>query len=247
VVSVLSRHSADSLSDAPVGVAQRAARLKSRRPLENTPAVVDPGIRLFAELFGEPVVQSARLFTGLVIVAAVAALEGLALWRLVPLKTAVPYLIEASPQGAVARVVEARDYRPTTNMVKAALANWVDQLMVLDAYRTRDNLRSSTILLRGKAVSEHQAFLEAERPFERLLATPDLTRESHVSSVDASSEGLAFVFVTTTERAGTSSPVVRRWRFTIHYMIAAPQDEVEILANPVGINISHFERAADNA
>jgi type IV secretory pathway component VirB8 len=221
--------------------------MRPRRPLVNTPPVVDPGVRLFAELFGEPVVQSARLFTVLVGVALVAALEALALWRLMPLKTAVPYLIEASAQGAVARVVEAREYRPSTNMVKAGLANWVDELMILDAYRTRDNLRRSTALLRGKAVAEHQAYLDTERPFERLLATPDLTRESHVSSVDVSSDGLAFVFVTTTERAGTAPPVMRHWRFTIHYDLVAPSDEAEILANPVGISIAHFERAADNA
>ena len=132
-------------------------------------------------------------------------------------------------------------------MIKSGLANWVDDLMVLDAYRTRDNLRRTTALVRGKAVAEHQALLEMERPFERLLATPDLTRESHVSSVDVSTEGIAFVFVTTTERAGSAPPVVRRWRFTIHYALVAPQDEAEILANPVGINISHFERAVDNA
>lgn len=132
-------------------------------------------------------------------------------------------------------------------MIKAGLANWIDELMVLDAYRTRDNLRRSTALLRGKAVAEHQAFLDAERPFERLLAAPDLTRESHVSSVDVSAEGLAFVFATTTERAGVAPPLQRHWRFTIHYALVAPQDEAEILANPVGINITHFERAPDNA
>jgi hypothetical protein len=39
---------------------------------------------------------------------------------------------------------------------------------------------------------------------------------------------------------------VRRWRFTVHYTLVAPDDEAEILANPVGINIAHFERAQDN-
>jgi len=215
--------------------------------LENTPPVVDPGVRLFAELFGDPVVQSARLFTTLSVVGLIAIVEAIALWRLTPLKTAVPYLVEANAQGVIARVVEAGAYRPTANMIKSGLADWIDQLMVLDAFRTRDNLKRSTALLRGKAIAEHQAFIDSERPFERLLSTPDLTRESHVNSVDVSSDGLAFVFVTTTERIGSQAPVTRRWRFTVHYALVTPQDEAEILTNPVGINISHFERAADNS
>jgi type IV secretory pathway component VirB8 len=213
----------------------------------NTPAVVDPGVRLFAEMFGDPVVHNARLFIALLVLAAVALAEACALWRLVPLRTVVPYLVHAGTEGVVAQVVEARAYRPDANMVKAGLAAWVDQLMVLDAYRTRDNLRRSTALLRGKAVAEHRAFIDAERPFERLLATPDLTRESKVGSVDVSTQGIAFVFVTTSERIGSREPLVRRWRFTVHYTLVAPTEEQEILANPVGLAISHFERAQDPA
>jgi len=203
-------------------------------------------VRLFAELFGDPVVNNARLFVALLVLGLVALAEACALWRLVPLRTAVPYLVQASTDGVVAKVVEAKAYRPSANMVKAGLAAWVDQLMVLDAYRTRENLRRSTALLRGKAIAEHRAFIEAERPFERLLATPDLTREAQVGSVDVSSEGIAFVFITTTERVASREPLVRRWRFTVHYTLVAPGDEQEILANPVGLAISHFERAQDN-
>jgi len=212
----------------------------------NTPAVVDPGVRLFAEMFGDPVVNNARLFVAMLVLGLVALAEACALWRLVPLRTVVPYLVQASADGVVSRVVEARAYRPDANLVKAGLAAWVDQLMVLDAYRTRENLRRSTALLRGKAVAEHRAWIEAERPFERLLATPDLTRESQVGSVDASTPGIAFVFVTTTERVASRDPLVRRWRFTVHYTLVAPSDEHEILTNPLGLAISHFERAQDN-
>ena len=246
-VSISPRRTVSTTSGPSVAPAAKAGSTGGASALENTPLVVDPGVRLFAEMFGDPVVQSARLFTAMVLVGAVALLEALALWRLTPLKTAVPYLVEASAEGVVARVVQAQAYRPGANMIKSGLAGWVEQLMVLDAYRTRENLRRSTALLRGKAITEHQAFIDAERPFERLLATPDLTRECHVNSVDVSSDGIAFIFVTTTERAGSQPPVVRRWRFTVHYALVAPVEEAEILANPVGINISHFERALDNS
>jgi type IV secretory pathway component VirB8 len=240
-------HPASSSSGRSPSPAPARSRPRRDGRLANTPPVVDPGVRLFAEMFGDPVVQSARLFVLVIALVVVATLEAIALWRLMPLKTAVPYLVEANGEGVVARVVEARRYQPSANMIKSGLANWVEQLMVLDAYRTRENLRRSTALLRGKAIAEHQAFIEAERPFERLIATPDLTREAHINSVDVSSDGIAFIFATTTERAGSQAPLLRRWRFTVHYTLVVPQDDVEIISNPVGINISHFERALDNS
>jgi len=233
-------------SAAPAEHCRGARASRTSGLLANTPAVVDPGVRLFAEMFGDPVVNNARLFVAMLVLGLVALAEACALWRLVPLRTVVPYLVQASAEGVVSRVVEARAYRPDANLVKAGLAAWVDQLLVLDAYRTRENLRRSTALLRGKAVAEHRAWIEAERPFERLLATPDLTRESLVGSVDVSTPGIAFVFVTTTERIASREPLVRRWRFTVHYTLVAPGDEREILANPLGLAISHFERAQDN-
>ena len=238
-------HPSASLMPArPDGQARREAK-SSQRPLRNTPPVALPNVRLFAELFGDPQAHAARWFVTSVVLALVVAAQAFAISRMLPLKRVVPYAVEHTGDGAVVKVVEASAYKPTTGVVKSELARWVERLMVIDPYLTRDNLRLSIRPLRGKAVSQHKEFVDLEAPFKRLTATPGLVRTARASGVDVSQNGIAFVFVTTTERTGTGEPLVRRWRFTVHYVLAVPDNEEDVLANPAGLNITHFERAQD--
>jgi len=131
-------------------------------------------------------------------------------------------------------------------MVRAELARWAERLMTLDPHTTRENLRQTTMLLRGKAVAQHLEFVKEQKPFERLLQTPTLVRSVQVTSVDASKDGIAFLFLTTAERVNGEA-TVRRWRLTVHYALTTPQDERELLANPAGVAITHFELSRDLA
>ncbi len=213
--------------------------------LANTPPAANENVRLFAELFGDPQANAARWFVASLLLGLVVIAQALALFRMLPLKQVVPYAVEHTPDGAVVRVVEAAGYKPQLGVLKSELARWVERLMVLDPYLTRENLRLSTRLLRGKAVSEHKEFIDAEAPFKRLLATPGLVRTAKVHGVDASKEGIAFLFASTTERAGAGEPLTKKWRFTVHYMLAVPETEEEVLTNPAGLHITHFERSQD--
>ncbi|MEY4564157.1 MAG: hypothetical protein RLZZ618_3434 [Pseudomonadota bacterium] len=207
--------------------------------------MANANVRLFAELFGDPQANAARWFVATMVLGVVVLAQALALSHLLPLKKVVPYAVEHTPEGMVVKVVEASNYRPPVGMLKSELARWVERLMVLDPYLTRDNLRLTTRLLRGKAVSEHKDFIDAEAPFKRLLSTPGLVRTAKVNGVDASKDGIAFLFVSTIERSGAGEPVLRKWRFTVHYMLAPPETEEDILSNPSGLNITHFERSQD--
>ena len=214
--------------------------------LPNTPAVAaEPHVRLFAELFGDPATHAARLWLLCVGEFVVIALMASALVMLIPLKKVVPYAVETGKDGAVARVVEAASYKPTSNMLKSELARWAERMMVIDPYTTRDSLSKTTLPLRGKAVAEHKAILEEEQVFKRLLETPGLVRTVTNIGTDASKEGIGFIFVTTTERVGNGEPRVQKWRFTIHYTLSVPEDEQEVIGNPAGLNITHIERVQD--
>ena len=226
--------------------APQSARPEQAAP-RNLPPVAAPGVRLFAELFGDPAVHATRWF--LVSMALLAVVMGLVLTlvRLAPLKTAVPYLVEVTADGAVARVARAADYKPTTNMLRSEMGRWVEAFMTIDPYLTRKNQREVVTMLRGKAVAEHGALLKSDNPFARLLADPTLVRSAKVSSVDITQEGIAFVYVNTTERtAGSSKPPVR-WRFTLHYSVLPPETEEQLLANPAGLVITHILRNEDKS
>lgn len=218
---------------------------KQGRSLRNTPPVARDNVRLFAELFGDPQANAARWFVATLALGVVVAAQAIAIFRMLPLKQAVPYAVEYTADGAVVRVVEAAAYHPTSAVLKSELARWVERLLVIDPYLSRENLRLSTRPLRGKAVSQHKDFVDSEAPFKRLLASPSLVRTARTSGVDVSQNGIAFVFVTTTERSGTGEAVIRKWRFTVHYVLTVPDTEEDILANPAGLNITHFERAQD--
>ena len=236
--------SAPVLPTRPDRDARRQAKA-SQRPLRNTPPVALENVRLFAELFGDPQANAARWFVATIVLAIVVVAQAFAILRMLPLKRVVPYAVEHTADGTVVKVVEAAVYKPTTGVLKSELARWVERLMVIDPYLTRDNLRQSIRPLRGKAVSQHKEFVDLEAPFKRLTATPGLVRTARASGVDVSQDGIAFVFATTTERAGSGEPLIRRWRFTVHYVLAVPNTEEDVLANPAGLNITHFERAQD--
>lgn len=221
------------------------SRRAGSSPLKNTPPVAAENIRLFAELFGDPQSNAARWFVAAALLAIVVLVQGLAIIKMLPLKQVVPYAVEHTGDGTVVKVVQAAHYKPTAGVVKSELARWVERMLVIDPYLTRDNLRLSTRSLRGKAVSQHKEFVDAEAPFKRLLAAPGLVRVARASGVDLSQDGIAFVFVTTTERSGTGEPLVQKWRFTVHYALSAPDTEEDILSNPAGLNITHFERMQD--
>jgi type IV secretory pathway TrbF-like protein len=225
---------------------KQTAAVRKQQALNNTPPVVhNRSVSLFAELFGDPQANAARWFVCSCLELVVIVALVLTIKSMLPLKRAVPYTVEVTPTGVVARVVEASQYKPTPAMIKSELAAWAEQMLVLDPYQTKENLRKSTHLLRGKAVAEHNEFLAKENPFGRLAQTPTLVRTVSGISVDASKDGIAFIFLTTTERV-QGEPTVKRQRFTVHYTLATPEDEEELLRNPAGLAITHFELAQDN-
>lgn len=211
--------------------------------LRNTPPVVNPGVRLFAELFGDPAWNATRLGMIAIVQACVIFMLGLAIYQMLPLKKVVPYIVELTPDGVVARIAQASAYKPEANFVKAEIGRWAKQMLVLDPYLTRENLRATAIPLRGKAIQQHSEFLAKEAPFKRLAENPGLVREVEVkpSGIDVSQKGIAFVFLSTTERLGTAEPVVRKYRLTMHYALVPPSTEEELMASPAGLNIPYFE------
>lgn len=219
---------------------------KKRRDetLTNTPPVVDDTTkRMFSELYGNPQATAAKLALLLGIAVAAILVQSFALVSLIPLHKPVPFIIEKNDAGVVARVVKASDFRPDKNMIKASLNAWLEKMLVIDPYKTQESHRLALAMVRGNAVSEHTAWLQKEHPYARLAENPTLTRVvDEDRQIDVSKDGIAFAFITTTERtAKEPKPRKQQWRLTIHYGIQPPESDAEILSNPVGVQITHFE------
>ena len=219
-----------------------AAELRAQ---PNTPvAAYEDGAQKFAEIYGSAMVNSGRMFVIAVIAILLAILAVGAVMGLTPLKEVAPYVIEVnSGTGLVNKPIEIQKITPNIAVVKAELAHWVEAVYAIDPLRTRDLYQYANVRARGKAIAQFSEFRVRERTFERLQKEQGLVREVQVTSVDASQNGVAFVFLKTRERTGNQSPdesKSRRFRLTIHYQLDPPTQEAELLANPLGVYVNYF-------
>lgn len=201
----------------------------------------------FFEIYGSSKVESSRWFVAFLAALSVIAMLGLALYNLTPLKTVVPYMVKVDSEvGAVAQVASAANFKPDASVKSYFLSQWVEQVMTLDPYQTQKNIKKAYSVTRDKANAEFTELLNTDKPIERLVGDQALTRVVKVNSVNpGSSDGIAFVRITTEERSGPGAVKTKRYVFTIHYAIVPPQTEEEIRINPIGMFITHFVRSEE--
>lgn len=199
----------------------------------------------FFEIYGSAKVESSRWFVAFIVAMAVAAMLGIALYNVMPLKTVVPYMVKVDSQtGAVAQVVTAANFKPDAAVRTYFLSQWVEQVMTLDPYQTQKNVKKAFSVTRDKAVTEFTELLSTDKPIERLVGDPSLTRVVKVNSINpGTSDGIAFVRITTEERSGPGALKTKRYVFTIHYALVPPQTEEDLRINPIGMFITHFVRS----
>lgn len=222
------------------------------RILSNTPtSVYENGANKFAEIYGSPLVNSARFFAISVASLLLAITAVGAVMVLVPLKEVTPYVIEVNPgSGLVNKPIEVEKISPNIAVVKAELARWAEAVYTIDPLRTNDLFKYANVRSRGKAIAQFSEFRAREQVFARLQREAGLVREVRVSSVDASQTGVAFIFLKTLERTGNQSVEdgsVKRYRLTIHYQLDSPREEAALLANPLGLYVNFFNEAEERA
>lgn len=216
----------------------------------NTPlAVYETGAARFAEIYGSSMVSSNRMF---VISIACVLLSGMALMvvlMLFPLKTIQSWVVEVNPaNGLVSKPIEVQKIAPSIAVVKSELARWAEAVYTLDVIRTPELYKWANARARDKAIPQFSEFRVREKSYERLQKDASLFRDVKVTSVDASQSGIAFVFLTTTERQGTGEDVIKKnIRLTLHYVLDAPKTESDLLANPLGIYVVFFNESEERA
>jgi type IV secretory pathway TrbF-like protein len=196
----------------------------------------------FYEIYGSSKVESSRWFVFSMVLLVVVIALALSIAKTMPLKTVVPYIVQVDKvNGAAAHPVSAVNFSPDTNVKSYFLSQWVYKLLTIDPFLTRDNIKAAYLLTRDKASKEYTEYLNEDKPIERLVKDPSLTRTVRINSLNPGAEqNIAIIRVTTEERSGTSAVKVKRYMLTIHYAIVPPTTEEEIRVNPVGIYITHF-------
>ena len=204
--------------------------------------------RVFSELIVEARVQATRWFVVAFVEFFLIMVLVIAMAYMTPLVKTIPYMVKVDTDSGqvVAKPVQLDEFKVERKMIAAEARNFVRNLMSIDPFVTRRDLDRAASRVVGKASTEFKEYLVLERPFERMAKTPGLIRTTEINSADASQKNIVFVFAQTSERISSGSPILTKWRFTIHYVIEQNLTEKSLQDNPLGFIITHFERIQDN-
>jgi len=218
----------------------------------NTPAsLYEQAERAFAEIYGSAQVNANRSFLLACGCIAVALASIASVAAIFPLKEVRPWVVEVNPaSGVVNKPVQIDRIDPNTAVVKSELARWAEAVYAIDPLRSGEALRWANARSADKAVAQFAEFRARERIYERMRSEPDMVREAKVVAVDVSRKGTAFIYVVTSERAGTGgaeSVRSRRMRVTLNYRLLPPTQESDLLANPLGLYVTFFSDSEERA
>ncbi len=214
------------------------------------PSLFEQARDQFVEIYGAPLVANARMFliSAGCVTLALASVATLAF--ILPLKEVRPWVVPVTQEGTVNRPVEVQRIEPNVAVIKAELARWAEAVYAIDPLRSSELLKWANARTADKGVPQFAEFRARERIFERISREADMVREVKVTAVDVSQKGTAFIFVTTAERLGASTPApdkVRKFRVTLNYRLLPPTQEKELLANPLGLFVTQFADVEERA
>lgn len=213
-----------------------------------TPPVVASQIgNPWFEIQGAAVVERHRYFVLSCFLSAIVFLLGCVIWRLVPLKTVVPFVLEKTPGGAVqVSALRVRRFEPDEAEKRYFIARWCQNIMVINASVTETTLSDAYRLTRGKAIVEFTDWIKKTTPLKILKETPTLTRSVEISGVSLLDSNVALVRLVT-ETRDLNHPNAQRspYLVTINFSIVPPITEAEVFDNPAGLFVTHFQVASD--
>lgn len=199
------------------------------------------------EVQGAAVVERHRYFVFSCFLSVIVFLLCCVIWRLIPLKTVVPFVLEKTPGGAVqVSALRVRRYEPDEAEKRYFIAHWCQNIMAINASITETTLTDAYRLTRGKAIIEFTDWIKKSAPLKILKETPTLTRSVEISGVSLLESNVALVrLVTETRDLNHPNAQHAPYLITINFSIVPPISEAEVFENPAGLFITHFQVASD--
>ncbi len=183
----------------------------------------------------------------------VALVEGLALWSMVPLKTATPYYLEVDKlTGEVRpsdRVATAFDAGSAELSLRYFMNLWARRRLALDPEGriAEREIALAYVMTTGAASRQFDEWLDKERPFERLKREPGYSREVDLMPASFLSKDVAVIDATVTEQIAGNTISSKHQRLTLHFTLIPPSavgsDEDmkrRLRLNPIGFYVTHY-------
>ncbi len=173
----------------------------------------------------------------------------LAGWRFMPIKVTEPVYVRDDGSGALQALAArtATEFRADQKHTSHFLQRWVRQVQTINPELTRTNVQEANELVVGTAVRELRDLLAKEGIRERMERDPNLRRTVEIRSVAFPTPNAAIVFFSQTERSASREPWTQRKAMTINFVFVPAETRTEIERNPIGLRITHFDLADDQA
>jgi type IV secretory pathway TrbF-like protein len=196
----------------------------------------------WAERNGDATVNQGRLFILAVCGFVASTAMAVALVGITPLKEVIPYEITFNRDTGETQAtrITATKFVPDQVQKGYFIARWVRQMLALDPFTTERDLAEAFGLVRGKAVAEVRDFISSTQPIARIKKDRSLTRTVNISTLQFLDENIAQIRVVTQERTATGSAQQKRFVVTLHFVLEPPKDDRQMLENPIGLYIVHF-------
>lgn len=194
------------------------------------------------ERMGSPIVEKNRwaLVAILLAFCLLAALIGYN--QLLPLKTVEPYIIEVDKLTGEARAstAKASSYAPQEREIRFFIARWARQLIEINP-GTPDALKSAYLNVRGVAIDEFKEFLQKTNVFAEMRTDPALIRTAEISSINFIQDRVALIRLVTTTRSTRGISEQKRFIINMNFELSPPKEEAQLLENPLGFYVTHFD------
>lgn len=183
---------------------------------------------------------------------AIAAIEGISLMLLLPLKTVVPYTLLVDRQTGnvqALRPLDKQDITPDDALVRSLLAQYVMAREGFDITTLRADYRKVALWSGGEARDRYLALMQANNPISPLATLPRQTIVSaEVVSISSLNADTALVrFVASRVDPGARPALPQHWVAVIKYQFSgAAMSEADRLFNPLGFQVLRYRRSAES-
>lgn len=218
----------------------------AKKKVENAPPRISlRGVEKWLGVIEAPRIHNTRMTTALIVVAGVALLEGIGLWRMLPLKERVPYVVKeeidasGKPTGHISiSETGVAKFQVSEAHVRYYLREWAENLLTVDESTERLRLPASYKLLRGSALQDWQRYVRVQaKPIDALTADPSYRVKADLISINFIVPGkTAMLRVQLTDNKGNQKRVV----VNLDFALITPSTDEDVYRNPIGLWITSF-------
>lgn len=195
----------------------------------------------FAEIYGSALVGRRQNFILAVIAFLVAGFAMFGLIHIASNKTAIPWFVEIDKEtGQISKPIRVESVTPNMGVIRSQLAQFTEKCFTIDPKLSPVYQRECARSAIGRAVQQLRDF-RAEHEIIQRIAKGNEFRFAKARSVDVTTQGVAFIYLTTTELNDNGVEVdPRNYRIRLDYVLIPPANEDELIANPLGLFVSLF-------